>query len=245
VIKIRSYFRDHSNWWHPFRKLDKREWIYKREYDQIFKILSSARKLGLALDLGTGEGRYAFLLHRREYYVIAIDINLNFLRNISKNKFQIELIQADAVNIPIREKCFDIILAIELFPHIPQIKKCLSEINRILKPGSKAIISITNKLCLYTLWVTKINPILKAKQREYFRKQYTRSEFTYLLKETGFDILSIYGYGVVSPISLLPNWRLTIVPASFSKILSSILDPIIGQYIGHILIFVVRRRRLK
>ncbi len=55
------------------------------------------------------------------------------------------LIKADATNLPFSDKTFDRVIASEILEHIPNDQKAISEIYRVLKPGSIAMITVPNK----------------------------------------------------------------------------------------------------
>jgi ubiquinone/menaquinone biosynthesis C-methylase UbiE len=240
---VKNFFRRADpKWWNPLKE-NGRKWVYLKQFKKIAEILKEDPSVK-ALDLGAGRGLYTGLLLKKKYKVVSVDINPRMLEIIHQ-KFgnKVLTIEAGCVNLPFENESFDIILAIELVVHVPEIEKLLSEIKRILRSNGKAILSVTNKFSLYSLWVTKINPFLIFKSKEYFNRQYSVKEFSEILEKYGFQIISIYGFGVIPSLSLLKNWQFIIIPEFFAKGFSSILDPLLGKYFGHILTFIISKKR--
>lgn len=62
-----------------------------------------------------------------------------------KNNYNLAL--ASATNIPVPTDSCDMILATEVFEHIPDIDRAITEISRIAKPSAKLLCSIPNNYC--------------------------------------------------------------------------------------------------
>jgi 2-polyprenyl-3-methyl-5-hydroxy-6-metoxy-1,4-benzoquinol methylase len=89
------------------------------------------------LDIGCSGGMLQRLLtpYCREIY--GLDINLDTL-----NKTDIEggYVCGDAMQLPLRRNYFDVVICSHLLEHLPSIRQCIKEINRVMKPKGKFIV---------------------------------------------------------------------------------------------------------
>jgi 2-polyprenyl-3-methyl-5-hydroxy-6-metoxy-1,4-benzoquinol methylase len=112
---------------------------------------------GLAADLGCGRGAYTAELARRFDHVIGIDIlaqNIDYARmNIHNN---VEFCCAPLEDIPLEAETLDAAFLIEVLDHVADVDKCLAELNRLLKPGGKAYISVPNALFPFEIHPVKL-----------------------------------------------------------------------------------------
>lgn len=100
---------------------------------------------------------------QRNVNVIAIDIDSHGLKRLrSKNKF-VDVVLADATNIPLRANILDAAFMMEVLDYIPELETVLSECSRILKSGGSLVFSFGNKASL------------KSKLRELHGKHYMHS----------------------------------------------------------------------
>lgn len=101
------------------------------------------------LDVGTGTGVFVpYLLRRigRRGRLVTLDFAEEMLKRArAKNcNGNIEYLNADVTNIPLSDEIFDIVVCYSSFPHFQDKLKSLSEINRVLKKGSKLVICHTS-----------------------------------------------------------------------------------------------------
>ncbi len=76
--------------------------------------------------------------------VAAVDLDPEQVRRAQKrlgNKYnkRLELIVADAADIPFEDETFDLILDFGIIHHIPEWRRCIAEIRRLLAPGGRFI----------------------------------------------------------------------------------------------------------
>jgi len=117
----------------------------------------------LVCDIGAGAGKFSLMAVQRNVNVIAIDIDSHGLKRLrSKNKF-VDVVLADATNIPLRANILDAAFMMEVLDYIPELETVLSECSRILKSGGSLVFSFGNKASL------------KSKLRELHGKHYMHS----------------------------------------------------------------------
>jgi len=112
------------------------------------------------LDIGCGSGHGSNTLAEKFKTVHGVDISEEAIEYSKKNWQQpnIKFVIGDSLNIPFPENTFDVVVAFEVFEHLDDWRKFLSEIRRVLKPNGLVYISTPNKT-LYSPGTKKpINP---------------------------------------------------------------------------------------
>jgi len=106
------------------------------------------------LDLGCGEGRHTFEAYRRGAHVVAVDISAKDLATTRQWCSAIELageapatatanaVRGDLRHLPFPDASFDRIIASEVLEHIPDDTAAIAEIERVLKPGGLAAVTV-------------------------------------------------------------------------------------------------------
>jgi len=128
----------------------------------------------LMLDVATGTGDFAIESLRilKPKKIIGIDISQGML-NVAKEKIskkgleqQLEVQLADSENLPFDDNTFDAVTVAFGVRNFENLDKGLSEINRVLKPGGKAVIlELSNPTAfpvkqLYQLYFHKFIPAI-------------------------------------------------------------------------------------
>jgi len=131
--------------------------VTREDYQQnITKSLQAIRPLENieVADLGTGTGRFARILSAQVKHILAMDISSHMLRKaeerlISNSSHNWDLVQADNLRLPLRDRSFDMTIAGWSLGHLTgwypdawpvMIDQCLSEMKRIVGPGGTVII---------------------------------------------------------------------------------------------------------
>jgi ubiquinone/menaquinone biosynthesis C-methylase UbiE len=106
------------------------------------------------LDLGCGAGRHAFEAFRRGAHVVAVDLDERSLEEVAILAAAMEMegqapwgttfetLRADALALPFEDARFDHVIASEVLEHIPDDRRALEEIVRVLKPGGNAAVTV-------------------------------------------------------------------------------------------------------
>jgi ubiquinone/menaquinone biosynthesis C-methylase UbiE len=98
------------------------------------------------LDLGCGAG-WAARLARTEgeaRNVVGLDFSRTALLLAIQHSPQILWLQADGNALPLADACFDRLFCNGALEHFPDVRKGLSEISRILRPGAIAVLIVPN-----------------------------------------------------------------------------------------------------
>ncbi len=147
------------------------------------------------LDIGCGSGTLDFYLSSRCNYIKGIDISTKAINTckysaqnlkITNTEFQVAIFPETLIE----KENFDIVLCIEIIEHVAEERKAIKNINKYLKKGGIAIISVPSiSAPLYKLGLTK-----KFDQRVGHIRRYSSIRLKKLLKEASFKILKEKNY---------------------------------------------------
>ena len=115
---------------------------------------------GSVLDIGCGAGHGSNMLSKKYKKVYGVDISEEAIEYAKKNwaSDNTEFVVGSAMDIPFPDNSFETVSAFEVFEHLNDWRKFLSEIKRVLMPGGVVYISTPNKT-LYSPGTKKpINP---------------------------------------------------------------------------------------
>lgn len=125
----------------------------KKTWKPCIDFIEQIKEKKITADISCGNGRHLFPLAKKSKKTIGLDISKNMLR-IVKKKIQeqkienIELIEANAVNIPLKNNTIDHLIYIAALHNIKGRQnriKSLKEIKRILKKQGNALISVWSR----------------------------------------------------------------------------------------------------
>jgi SAM-dependent methyltransferase len=109
------------------------------------------------LDLGCGAGRHTFEALRRGAQVVALDQNLDDLRGIDEMVTALAeagdikppddpvTLEADALALPFEDGTFDRVIAAEILEHIPDDRRAIAEIARVVRSGGLVAVSVPRR----------------------------------------------------------------------------------------------------
>lgn len=142
------------------------------------------------LDAGCGRGRVVAMLSLLGYDIIGFDREKDaFWHKIDNNRFFV----ADVQQIPFKDSVFDMCTNFLVLEYIPDDRKAVEEIYRVLKPNSYLVFHVTNKDNL------KYKYTGRQLDKKHIR-EYTIEGITNLLESVGFKIESLKTEGFYSPI---------------------------------------------
>jgi len=99
------------------------------------------------LDLGCGNGLSSYLLSKKGLKATGLDISYLFLQQAgARGSRDLNYAAGDAMNLPFKDESFDAVSSISLIEHIPDARKALSEMMRVVKPGGVILIMAPNLL---------------------------------------------------------------------------------------------------
>jgi ubiquinone/menaquinone biosynthesis C-methylase UbiE len=114
------------------------------------------------LDLGCGTGYHLAKYRERGFELTGVDGSEEMLQQARTLNPEIEFYQGDVTNVPLPGASFNYLVCIEVLRYLPDIRPCVDEIFRLLKPGGTALVTAAPPLQanLYPL----VNMVTASKQ---------------------------------------------------------------------------------
>ena len=142
----------------------------------------------IILDLGCSQGTISYFLKKNGGRWVHVDFDQLNIKN-AKSILKENIVRISEDKIPFLSNSFDVVICLDYLEHLENDEICLREVFRILKPGSKFLISTpaTGKFFL----INKLRKLLGMKPEIYGHKRegYTTKELKEKLKKNGFEIL--------------------------------------------------------
>jgi len=171
------------------------------------------------LEVGCGAGDFAIHLALQKAKVTAVDFSAEAIeiakQKSKKQNQQINFQVADAQSLPFANESFDLIFSCECLEHIPDPRKAVNELYRVLKPSGYLILSTENYsnamiLGWIVAWLRKepFNSGTHVQPVEHF---FLYWNVRHLFKKAGFRVLKMIGWHHV--FLLLPRFH----PHTFVK----------------------------
>jgi len=111
------------------------------------------------LEIGCGIGTVVYELSKKGHDIIGIDISSEAIE-YGRNKYvDIHLEVQAAETLPYEDESFEVVLSFDLFEHIAEIDKHISEVKRVLRPGGYYLFQTPNKcsnIIYETLWTKSL-----------------------------------------------------------------------------------------
>jgi SAM-dependent methyltransferase len=144
------------------------EWYFLENWDGAEKLsrgefalrhLKALEYLGvhpgdLILDIGCGRGEFLYLCARNGGIVIGLDYSPAAIRILSGRKYSnVTIIQASATMLPFRDNVFDKVVMLDFVEHVApdDLRKCLEDVGKVLKPRGQLLIHTPNQWGDYAL----------------------------------------------------------------------------------------------
>ena len=160
------------------------KYLTNLETDFISKSIDLSQANITVMDVGAEAGRFSLLAANNKATVVSVDVNSYALKRLKLKNKEVNIIQADARQLPLRDGVFDVVFMIEVLDYIPELDQALSECKRTLKTNGSSILSFGNK--------SSLKAKLKAMQGKSYRHSY--KEVIQCLSKTGFLVKKKTGY---------------------------------------------------
>ncbi|TFG13422.1 MAG: class I SAM-dependent methyltransferase [Promethearchaeota archaeon] len=165
---------------------------FKSKLRLIDILLKKIKKKQLTiLNMGAGTGADLEIINQYGQ-VYVIDINKKALALIPSN-LCVEKKLTDATNLPFPDDFFDVICSFDVYEHIKDDTKAVSESLRVLKKGGHLIFTVPAFNSLYSAHDKALN---------HYRR-YSKKSIYILLKDTNFQYLSFWNTILFIPLALL------------------------------------------
>ncbi len=136
------------------------------------------------LDAGSGPGLYALHLAKKGHFVTGVDIDKEKVKLSAGIAQRIgntaKFTAGDLCALPFPNSSFEIIVCSDVIEHIPNDRKALQEMARVLKPEGKLILTSTGN----NSFTRRFQEVL-----EHCRPGYERKDFERLIEGTGLALV--------------------------------------------------------
>jgi ubiquinone/menaquinone biosynthesis C-methylase UbiE len=137
--------------------------------------------------------------------IVYTDLSVSALQILNKIHGKGQYIVADAMNLPFQEKFFSHVISSEVLEHLPDDRKALMEIARVIKPGGLLIVTFPHRHFYFAHDDRFVN---------HYRR-YELSEMIFRIEEAGFS--PVYVQKVLGPLEKLTMLMVTIGASMIQK----------------------------
>lgn len=115
---------------------------FMKRIGHLLKEINANQLYGL--DAGCGEGHLLAYLYKQGAVgrLVAVDLDERKLGYARKHYPYCEYKNGNIQSLPFTDNTFDYVLTTEVFEHLPEPEKALSEIRRVAKPNAQLVISV-------------------------------------------------------------------------------------------------------
>ena len=169
------------------------------------EIMSRQRYIRPILDIGCGDGLFAFILFN-EKIDLGIDPNPRELRQARDYGMYKELIECQGTNIPKESGTFKTIFSNSVLEHIVSLKPVLKEAQRLLAAGGRFYVTMpTDKFDKYSILYQVLSLFRSHRVAEKYRKLFNRfwkhynyhkkEDWEKIFRDSGFEVIDFREYG--------------------------------------------------
>ena len=137
------------------------------------------------LEVGCGIGNIVFELTKQGHDIIGRDISSEAIAYGQKKYPDIKIEAQPAEELKFENETFDIVLSFDLFEHVVQIDKHISEVSRVLSPGGYYIFQTPNK---YSNIIFETLQTRTLQWRHYHPSLHSPGQLRRRLAGHGFDV---------------------------------------------------------
>ncbi|HWY79580.1 MAG TPA: class I SAM-dependent methyltransferase [Candidatus Sulfotelmatobacter sp.] len=188
-MKVKG-FQDTIEWYNRNAQAYASNAIRHNPTKEIDAFASLLTKNANTLDAGCGSGRDAHFLHKKELNVVGLDISPGLLAVARKDFPEIQFIEGNLIDLPFKNETFDGIwsrASLLHFETIEDVKKALSEFNRVLK--KQGLLYVLVKAQTGKEKTAIVSDTVSHHDR--FFQYFLKDELENLLIEAGFQIISL------------------------------------------------------
>lgn len=168
------------------------------------------------LDVGCGTGHHLAALRARGFDVAGVDGSPEMVAHARANNPGVEIARSDVERLPFPDASFDVVVCIEVLRYLPDIRTCLREMARVLRPGGVCLATAVPVLNLngYVI-VNRLASALRVPGLVSLRQYFTTSRaLRRRLVEAGFASASVRGV-YLGPV----NWVERLAPRALPRLL--------------------------
>jgi SAM-dependent methyltransferase len=137
------------------------------------------------LEAGCGEGYGADLFARGAVGVLGLDYDALTLRHVAQAYPKVHTARANLAALPVRTSTVDVVANFQVIEHLWDQEGFLRECRRVLRPGSRLLVTTPNRITFSPGRDTPLNP--------FHTRELAPAELATLLQDTGFEVEFLAG----------------------------------------------------
>jgi len=142
---VKGYYDDFSGWYERERHRGYHALVDDIQ-TEIVRPLSEGREV---LEVGCGTGLIMQRLTEGAGRVVGVDLSLGMLsRSVARG---LEAVVGSAEALPFARESFDLVYSFKVLAHVPDVRRALAEMLRVLRPGGHLVAEFYNALSLRRL----------------------------------------------------------------------------------------------
>jgi len=168
------------------RRLDRRYGLHKR----CREVIRRASEPGHLLDVGCATGVFLDGMCQRGWTVTGVEVNAKAAQ-YARERLGLEVFVGELEDAGYPDASFDVITLWDVLEHVPDPRRTLGEISRILRPSGLLVLSLPNPDCLEARLFGPYWAGWDVPRHLYI---FSRSVLERLLAETGFQIQEVSSF---------------------------------------------------
>jgi SAM-dependent methyltransferase len=151
----------------------------------LLKLALLSKPEGPCLDIGCGIGLTLGVLGKRTS-AVGIDLSRSEITFARKRcaGLPVDFVVADAQNLPFKAETLCGAVCLHLLEHVPNPKKVVDDINRVLKPSSFLLVEIPNGFSLNEQVTSLIYKLRRRDIRRVHKHRFTEKSFSHLFSHS-------------------------------------------------------------
>ncbi len=218
---IASYYDSYSTWYEG----ERREGYYGLINDLEVEKLTPYLEGSDVLELGCGTGLILERTTALAKTATSIDLSLG-MAGVSNEK-GLRVCNASATQLPFKDRSFDLVYSCKVLPHVPDIAAALREVERVLRPGGRAMIEFYNPLSWKAL-TYKIRTMRRRGEPVFVRHDSVADVEGFL--PDGWEVVSVRGIRILAPIK--HAYELPVLGPLLGRLERKLCDTDFGQRFG-------------
>ena len=166
-------------------EVEDRHWWYAERRNILARELRRLPAPGRALDIGAAGGGNTRVLLGHGWQPVALEFAPTAAQ-VARER-GIDVIRADARELPVRTGSMDLVTAFDILEHIEEDYLATAEITRVLRPGGTALIAVPADMALWSAHDTAVGHV----------RRYTRDTLADVIVKGGLVIEEMWSWNVL------------------------------------------------
>jgi SAM-dependent methyltransferase len=167
---------EHRHWWYAERRA-----VLARQ----LKRLGRPRPGDKALDIGAAAGGNSAVLEEHGYTVVAADLSTTAV-GLARDR-GVKVLNADIRSLPLQTGSINLVTALDVLEHVHEDYDAIGEINRVLKPGGTALITVPASMSLWSSHDEAVGHV----------RRYSQEELLKLVDGAGLQVAKVWSWNVL------------------------------------------------